>query len=194
MDYDKVIKTIIIGNAGVGKSSLCHKIINNDILIEYSSTIGVDFFSKIYEFNNYKLKLHIWDTAGQERFKTLTKSYFRQAEFVILMFDYSDSDSFYSLREWLNMFYENCGIENPTIIVIGNKLDLKQKVSFVEVHNFCIENNFKLYNTSLKKDSFEESFYEIIKYNFVPSNFELMKLEDNTVNIMNENKKSFGCC
>jgi|SaaInlStandDraft_6_1057023.scaffolds.fasta_scaffold00062_29 Ras-related protein Rab-1A len=194
MNYHKIIKTIIIGNADVGKSSLCHKIINNEIPIAYSSTVGVDFFAKIYEFNDFKLKLHIWDTAGQEKFKTLTKSFFRQAEFVILMFNYNDIESFNSLQDWLNLFNKYCCVDKPYIIVIGNKLDLKKNVDFTNVQDFCIKNNLKLYNTSLKKNNFEIIFYDIIKYNFAPDNFKLISYENNNINIMNQNKKCFGCC
>lgn len=191
--YNNIVKTIIIGNAGVGKSCLCHKIINNEIKIEHLSTIGVDFFTKVYEINNYKLKLNIWDTAGQERFNNITKSFFRQAEFVILMFDYNNNDSFTNLSNWLEMFKNNCNVDNPIIIVIGNKLDLKHKVDFNDVYNFCIENKLKLYNTSLKKDNFEETFYQIIKENFIPNKYELVEFDNKSININNTNNK-FKCC
>ena len=191
MEYDRIIKTIIIGDAGVGKTSLCHKLTDNYVPVGYNLTIGVDFFSKIYEFNDYKLKLHIWDTAGQERFHSIIKSYFREAELVILMFDYSNPQSFDNLELWLSTFYKHCLLSDPTIIVIGNKTDLPSDIDINKVNDFVFNNNYNLYSVSLKRDNFEETFYSIIQENFYP--FSPIYYKPKIIDY-NLNSKQKNCC
>ena len=84
---DFVFKYIIIGDSGVGKSSIMHRFIYNKTKKETTQTVGVEFASKLLSFNEKEIKLQIWDTAGQEKFRSVTKSYYRSAIGVIIVYD-----------------------------------------------------------------------------------------------------------
>lgn len=91
----------MIGDGGVGKTSLISKYVNNQFSETYVSTIGIDFKEKIVTVNKRKIKLQIWDTAGQERFHTITKAYYRGALGLIITFDITNPISFHHLQYWL---------------------------------------------------------------------------------------------
>ena len=76
-DYDHLVKLLLIGESGVGKTCILQKFNKGDFSKNHLATIAIDFKTKIYTIDNTKLKLQIWDTAGQERFNTLTKGFFK---------------------------------------------------------------------------------------------------------------------
>ena len=80
------LKMIIIGDSGVGKTSLVHKFCKNQFKIDYSTTIGIEFESKDIKVNQKDVQLQIWDTAGQERFKSLIKSFYFNSICVFLVY------------------------------------------------------------------------------------------------------------
>ncbi|GLT64925.1 hypothetical protein SLA2020_373860 [Shorea laevis] len=85
-EFDYLFKLLLIGDSGVGKSTLLLSF-TSDTFEELSPTIGVDFKVKHVTLGGKKLKLAIWDTAGQERFRTLTSSYYRGAQGIIMVYD-----------------------------------------------------------------------------------------------------------
>src|SRR5688500_4704082 len=98
--YDTVLKIIVIGDAGVGKSSISATYCENKYSDNYTSTIGVDFYIKTVNVNGKRIKLQIWDTAGQERYRSITTGYYKSAVAVILVFDMTDTYSFSRLDYW----------------------------------------------------------------------------------------------
>jgi len=118
------VKLLLIGNSSVGKSSLLLRFSDKQWLPEdeASATIGVDFRVHKMEVNGRKVKMSIWDTAGQERFRTITASYYRGAQGVILVYDVSNRESFEALPRWLDEL-ENYVPPEVVKIVVGNKLD-----------------------------------------------------------------------
>ena len=80
------LKMIIIGNSGVGKTSLVHKFCKGKFASNYSTTIGIEFESKDIKINEKKIQLQIWDTAGQEKFKSLIKSFYFNSICVFLVY------------------------------------------------------------------------------------------------------------
>ncbi|KAG8942929.1 Ras- protein Rab-18, partial [Tulasnella sp. 408] len=96
------IKLLLIGNSSVGKSSLLLRFADETFLTEdeSSATIGVDFRVSQMEVGGRRVKLSIWDTAGQERFRTITSSYYRGAQGIILVYDVSNRESFEALPKW----------------------------------------------------------------------------------------------
>jgi Ras-related protein Rab-1A len=89
-EYDMVVKVVIVGAMGVGKSSLIQRFVEDSFTNGRRSTPGVEFHIKLMKIGEKVVKLQIWDTAGQERFNTLTRSYFRDADVVIFAFDPND--------------------------------------------------------------------------------------------------------
>lgn len=92
--YDYLVKTIILGDTAVGKTNILLRYINKEHKMTHVSTIGVDFKVKTINVDGVKVKMQIWDTAGQERFKTITETYFRGAEGVILVYSVDERKSF----------------------------------------------------------------------------------------------------
>ncbi|XP_056275538.1 ras-related protein Rab-35b isoform X2 [Pseudoliparis swirei] len=107
-DYDYLFKLLIIGDSGVGKSSLLLRFADNTFSGSYITTIGVDFKIRTVEINGEKVKLQIWDTAGQERFRTITSTYYRGTHGVIVVYDVTSAESFVNVKRWLHEINQNC--------------------------------------------------------------------------------------
>lgn len=136
-DFDYKLKLILVGDTNVGKSSFFN-ILKNDKPTFTSSTVGVDFTSKIYNIKNNKIKITIWDTGGQEKFECIVRSYFRELSCVVLMFDLTKMDSFNNLEKWLKLIeLENQCDHKHSILLLGNKKDINNRVIFnVDIDNF----------------------------------------------------------
>ncbi|CAM6101418.1 unnamed protein product [Calypogeia fissa] len=122
-EFDHIFKLLLIGDSGVGKSSLLLRF-TTDTFDDLSPTIGVDFKLKMLTLGGKRLKLTIWDTAGQERFRTLTSSYYRGAQGIILVYDVTRRDTFTDLSDvWLKEV--DLYSTNPDCIkmLVGNKVD-----------------------------------------------------------------------
>jgi small GTP-binding protein len=121
MEY--TFKIILLGDSLVGKSSLLGLLKNQVFVSSYSSTIGVDFGTVRFDYNDDKYKIQIWDTGGQEKFSPLVKVYYRNSTCAIVMFDLTNRGSFTRVRKWIEEFKLYAGVSRP-IIVVGNKSDL----------------------------------------------------------------------
>uniref|UniRef100_A0AAY5KPE9 Ras-related protein Rab-18 n=1 Tax=Esox lucius TaxID=8010 RepID=A0AAY5KPE9_ESOLU len=148
-DVLTTLKILIIGESGVGKSSLLLRFTDDTFDPELAATIGVDFKVKTISVDGNKAKLAIWvsyylhlvenellysqygicngcvlqDTAGQERFRTLTPSYYRGAQGVILVYDVTRRDTFTKLDNWLNELETYCTRNDLVKMLVGNKID-----------------------------------------------------------------------
>ena len=162
-----IFKLLLVGNASVGKTSLFFRFINNKFLNSYSSTIGVDFQTKIYEHKGYKIKLQIWDTAGQERFHSITSNYFHGADGILFIYDITNINSFEGVKDWIKESedYDN----NIQKILLGNKCDLidSREVQKEEAALFCKEKKMDFYETSAKENiNLDEAFKKIVELIF----------------------------
>ncbi|KAI5180524.1 hypothetical protein NEOKW01_0828 [Nematocida sp. AWRm80] len=117
------LKLLIIGESGVGKTSILQRFIENTFQKGFTSTIGIDFRSKRIEVDGKEVELQIWDTAGQERFFSITKSYYRGSDGIFLTFDISSSSSFKSTEKWM-VAIESKLEENIPVFLLANKKDL----------------------------------------------------------------------
>ncbi|XP_031573123.1 ras-related protein Rab-18-B-like [Actinia tenebrosa] len=125
MDNDVLttLKILIVGESGVGKSSLLLRFTDDTFDPDIGATIGVDFKVKTISVEGNRAKLAIWDTAGQERFRTLTPSYYRGAQGVILVYDTCNRDTFDKLEEWLNEVETYSSKKDIIKMLVGNKID-----------------------------------------------------------------------
>ncbi|KAK8556626.1 hypothetical protein V6N13_064647 [Hibiscus sabdariffa] len=140
-EFDYLFKLLMIGDSGVGKSSLLLSF-TSDSFEELSPTIGVDFKVKYINAGDKKLKLAIWDTAGQERFRTLTSSYYRGAQGVIMVYDVTRRETFTSLSEVWTKEVELYSTNQDCIkMLVGNKVDKERErvVTKKEGINFARE-------------------------------------------------------
>jgi Ras-related protein Rab-1A len=186
-DYHVLVKTLLIGDAGVGKTAFCTKLCDGKFLDTYTSTLGVDFFVKYMDLNNKIFKIQIWDTAGQERFQSIITSYFKNAKLAIIMLDLNREYNKIKLEYWIDKIQRYCP-ENVKIIVIGNKKDLKCNTNLNEINDICKLNNIDFIKISVKKDNTFEEFQELI-YKLIydlPPNYKEFYME--------EQKVKQGCC
>jgi len=164
--YDHLVKILLVGDSGVGKSSLLARFIS-DSFDEQSPTVGVDFKLKHVDVDGTRLKLTVWDTAGQERFRTLTSSYYRSAHGVVFVYDVTSRESFENARETWRKEVEMYGtIANSVKIVIGNKIDKEDErtVAREEGVAFAKEYGCLFLECSAKtKVRVAEAFDELVK-------------------------------
>lgn len=152
MEYDCIFKILIIGDSGVGKSSILLRYTDNYFLHHYESTIGIDFKIKILNINNKKIKLQLWDTAGQERFRNITKSYYKNTHGILLVYDVTNMISLHNLNKWLKEIDEYTkNHDKIPIILIGNKKDNDNEEIDINYINSYINNNIICDNNISKK-------------------------------------------
>lgn len=164
-DYDYLFKIMLIGDSGVGKSSLLSKYACDKFDRSYISTIGVDFKIKTVKHKDKIVKLQIWDTAGQERFRTITASYYRGANGIVVAFDLTDTESFENINRWLNEIDINSSGNKISLIIVGTKADLvsKRTVSQEVIKKFVSENKCIYVETSsLTGQNVEKAFSEMV--------------------------------
>ncbi|KAI0776940.1 ras-domain-containing protein [Trametes elegans] len=134
------VKLLLIGNSSVGKSSLLLRFSDEQWLPEdeSSATIGVDFRVHKMDIKGKKVKLSIWDTAGQERFRTITSSYYRGAQGIILVYDVANRESFEALPKWFSEL-ETYVSGSVVKIIVGNKVDkeFSRQVPYAEGEAFA---------------------------------------------------------
>lgn len=123
---DKSIKVLLVGNSSVGKTSIMLRYLDDFFVENFLPTVGIDFKTKLIGYNGYSIKVNLWDTAGQEKFRTLTTGYYKGAQAVIFVFDITERESFFQLRDWIMETKKHVGNDFVGVIV-GNKLDLDYK-------------------------------------------------------------------
>lgn len=161
------VKLLLIGNSSVGKSSLLLRFSDEQWLPEdeSSATIGVDFRVHKMDVKGKKVKLSIWDTAGQERFRTITSSYYRGAQGIILVYDVANRESFEALPRWYSEL-ETYVSSSVVKILVGNKVDkeFSRQVSRTEAENFATRMSSLFIETSAKTSiGVRETFQEVVE-------------------------------
>jgi len=124
--FDVQVKLLMVGESGVGKTSLLNRYANDTFSTNYVSTIGIDFKLKTIPIKGRVVKLQLWDTAGQERFRTITVSYFRGAQGILIVYDVSNRNSFERVQAWIEQIEQHADLSVNKILV-GNKCDLEDK-------------------------------------------------------------------
>jgi len=124
-EYDRLVKLLLIGNAGVGKSCLLSRYCDDLYDSSSLSTIGVDFKIKSVTINDKNVRVQIWDTAGQERYRSISSSYYRGAHGAIIIYDITNSTSFMDVNKWVEEV--TAPAENITLLLVGCKCDQERK-------------------------------------------------------------------
>jgi Ras-related protein Rab-18 len=165
-----VFKILLIGDSGVGKTSLLLRFSDREFQEEQQSTIGIDLKIKKVKIGDKKVKITVWDTAGQERFRTLTSAYYRGAHGIIMVYDVSNKRSFDHLINWIKEVDQYGTNEEAVIILVGNKIDLEhlRMVSREEGLLFARKHSTLFIEASAKtnqgvEQAFEELMQKIIE-------------------------------
>ena len=213
LNFNYMLKYIIIGDSGVGKSNILLQYLQGKFNEEFQTTIGVEFGAKNLNLKDKIYRIQIWDTAGQEMFRSITRSYYKNSVCACVVYDITNRNSFDNIRSWI----EDCKKHSPKtvfLVLIGNKNDLEssRKVSYDEGEDFAKKYGMLFYETSAKTGKninevfmnscseiakkINNGFYDLnrdtcgIKVGF--NNQESIVLDDN-INKRPKEKKSLCC-
>ena len=160
-NYDFLFKLIMIGNSGVGKSSILYQLLDNNF-VDHPHTIGVDFGMMVKDYRGKKVKLQIWDTAGQENYLSITRSYYRNVNVVIMVYDVNNRNSFDSLKKWISEVKNNVDDPGVCVILVGNKIDLSGRVvSHLEGEEFATNNGFIFIEINARDNNLVNSLFTL---------------------------------
>ncbi|OMJ85870.1 hypothetical protein SteCoe_12712 [Stentor coeruleus] len=162
-------KVVLIGDSGVGKSSLLDMFVMSTFKPNQESTVGGSFKSKEVHIGTKIIKLNIWDTAGQERYQSLTKMYCRGASVAILVYDITKKETFDNLRKWHEIVLES-GNTDMIFAVVGNKEDLieREEVKLEDARGFASKIGGFYRKTSARTGFGVESLFENVGYKLFP--------------------------
>jgi len=196
----------MIGDAGVGKSSILQQFTDGYFSENLQSTIGVDFKVKVMtvlgpDERPKRVKVTIWDTAGQERFRTLTSSYYRGAQGIIMVYDVARKDTFESLNMWLQeveQFSMNGG-KDVVKLLVGNKIDQHRLVERGLANSWAKEKGMLFMEASAKtKEGITQVFTEVVSKILenpnLLANTRPSKPRGTNLNAPTNQKSSGGCC
>ena len=157
----KSYKVVLLGDTGVGKSSLVSQFVNGNFFEFQEPTIGAAFMAKQFIVDSQNIKVEIWDTAGQERYKSLAPMYYRGATLAVIVYDITRADSLAGANFWLKEIRTR-GSESCIITLVGNKSDLEHKREVSLEEGMLAAQKFKCsYFATSAKDS--ESVIKMFK-------------------------------
>ena len=168
-DQKYIVKCVVLGNYGTGKTSIQTRYCYNKYTDYSYTTIGVDIFMKTIKNDSITLKIQLWDTAGQEKYKAMLVQYIKNAYLYIIVFDVTDQQSFIDITEWIT-FIIKYARDNYRIVLIANKIDnvKDRQISYEEAKLFAKVHKIDYYEVSAKNDlniteSFNDIFLDILK-------------------------------
>ena len=205
MKKKEEIKLIILGDTGVGKTSIINRYIENKFTDNIPSTVGSNYIGKNLNRGDKQYVLNIWDTTGQERYRSVTKLFVQEAKIVVLVYSINSKESFNVLDIWYKQVLDICG-ENIILAVVGNKTDLfdqneyedNELISEEEGKKYATDKNalFKLVSAKIDRKGinslFDELLDEYIKKN-PNSNSQLSSFQLNPPS-NKKIKKRENCC
>ena len=124
--YDYNYKVIVIGDSGVGKTSVTYRATKREFLEKISPTLGFEYFPFVLKYKEKVIKLEIWDTCGQESYRSLIKSFFTNSSLAIIVYAIDDLKTFNSVDEWIRQCKTLCSPETK-FVLIGNKSDVEDE-------------------------------------------------------------------
>eukprot|EP00744_Colponema_vietnamica_P000557 GILI01000996.1.p1 GENE.GILI01000996.1~~GILI01000996.1.p1 ORF type:complete len:232 (+),score=75.64 GILI01000996.1:49-696(+) len=156
-------KLVLVGDGGVGKTTFVKRHISGEFEKRYEPTIGVEVRSLLFQTSRGPLCFQVWDTAGQEKFGGLRDGYYVNAHCAILMFDVTSRDTYKNIPTWHKDVTRVAG-QNIPIVLVGNKVDVKDRVVKTKQITFHRKKNLQYYDISAKSNyHFEKPFLWIAK-------------------------------
>ena len=209
-EYDFLMKLILVGDSGVGKTNILSKYLKNDFDPDSKATVGVEFGTKNIEIDNKRIKVQIWDTAGQERYKSITSTYYKGAKGAFIVYDITRKSTFDNIDKWIGDLKNN-GDENMIVYLVGNKSDLNdmrevrkdEAMTKSEKFNIAFSETSALYGDNIHKifqDLMEKvyiNFYRNVNINRekeINKGVDLNEESNEKNNNQNNQKSERKCC
>ncbi|KAG0672351.1 GTP-binding protein [Maudiozyma exigua] len=188
-NYDSIMKILLIGDSGVGKSCLLVRFVEDKFSPSFITTIGIDFKIKTVDINGKKVKLQLWDTAGQERFRTITTAYYRGAMGIILVYDVTDERTFTNVNQWFKTVSDHAN-DDAQLLLVGNKSDMDTRVvSYEQGESLAKELGLPFIEASAKDDTnVNDIFFTLAK--LIQEKIDNNKMSDGGAQDSNVNIKS----
>ena len=196
------LKILILGDVSVGNTSILYQYAEDYFPEDYISTIGVDYKNKIIIKNKTRINLQIWDTAGQEKYRSLSKSFIKDADGIFFVYDITKKDSFDHIKMWLD---ESINTNNQfKKMILGNKKDLQsdRKVTISQLNKYYNITNITGMEVSAKtgeniKEAFDALTNLIINdmtKEQIIKKYGKKDIDNQVLNKENNNKIKKGCC
>jgi len=192
---DALYKILLLGDWSVGKTCFLMRYTENTFTEIHLSTVGIDYKLKNVTLDNNKVvKTQIWDTAGQERYKTITKSYIKGANGIILIYDITNKSSFEGIKNWIRQIKETVN-SRVCVALVANKIDKESErvISKDEGEKLANELQYPFYEASAKEGiNINECFDNLVKQ--IDINYTNNPYSNS--NKLNNKKKETkgGCC
>ena len=201
--YDYLFKVLMIGDSGVGKSSILLRYTDNMYDEEMAATIGVDFkLKRTTGPGGERINMTVWDTAGQEKFRAITSSYYRGSHAIVLVYDVMKRQTFEHISTWLKEATDQC--TNPDVIkvLIGNKIDCdesERRVDREEGMEFARDNQMMFFECSAKteigiKQAYDEILRKILETPSLRQDGSQLKSSPSSANLSDQSQDAGGCC
>ena len=196
------IKMILLGESGVGKTSIISRYVNDKFNENFISSSTMSYVAKIIEKNNKKIKLNIWDTIGQEKFRSISKLFLNDTKIVILVYDITSEETFKNLDYWLQLYKDILG-EGIIVGVAANKSDLflNQEVSDDLGREYAEKNGaiFSLVSAKENKLGLDKFINQLVDAYLSKEKLIIISKDKNTIKLNNKNdlndkSNSGGCC
>jgi len=194
-----LLKVIILGDSGVGKTLLMNQYVNKKFNAQYKATIGADFLTKEVTVDDRLVTMQIWDTAGQERFQSLGVAFYRGADSCVLVFDVVQPKTFDNLDSWRDEFLIQAGPRDPDnfpFVVLGNKIDVDSRVvAQKRALAWCqAKGNIPYFETSAKEAINVEQAFQVIARNALKQESEEDIYLPDTIDVTEQRATSSSSC
>lgn len=181
-------RVVMIGNSGVGKTSIVTRVSTGQYDSSAMPTIGAGVTPLNWKLNGQSVNFHVWDTAGQEVFREVVPLYFRDACVKVLVYSSVDENSFESLEDWLKILNQHV-VDTIPIIVVENKIDLpNHTVDMAVARNWALSRGFQFFNASALTGTNITQIFDLVAYHCAKITMPADKLK------LNQPKSEKKCC
>uniref|UniRef100_A0A3Q3VYE7 Ras-related protein Rab n=1 Tax=Mola mola TaxID=94237 RepID=A0A3Q3VYE7_MOLML len=155
---EHLYKVLVIGDLGVGKTSIIRRYVHQTYSTNYRATIGVDFALKVLNWDSETVRLQLWDIAGQERFGNMTRVYYREAMGALIVFDVTRQATFEAVAKWKEDLDSKLTLadgQSIAVVLLANKCDQGRELTnnAIKMDQFCMDHGFVGWFETSAKDN-----------------------------------------
>ncbi|KAJ8276679.1 hypothetical protein COCON_G00084310 [Conger conger] len=198
---EHLYKILVIGDLGVGKTSIIKRYVHQSFSTNYRATIGVDFALKVLNWDSETVRLQLWDIAGQERFGNMTRVYYREAMGAFIVFDITRPTTFEAVKKWKEDLDSKLTLSNGkniATVLLANKCDQGKDVLMnngIKMDQFCKDNGFVgWFETSAKENiNIDKAANCLVKYIIANENDILKSVVPDTISPQLNSRRDGTC-